>query len=667
MSIDHPTTEETFDPYHIWLGIPPQQRPLNYYVLLGIHPLEKNADVIQQAADRQMAHLRTFQNGGHSKLSQRLLNEVAQARNCLLNKDRKRSYDNKLRIQIKERRQQQRQQEVETAEVPEDEELSEVVEVDAASPVTKPAPQKAKEKIASVRPAKTRDVTGAPPRKAPAKVAEVTEPEKPAPDRKRRWLMIGAAAAMVLVVFVGGLVALLSRGGRSSVLAHATQPRPGSGPAPGKTVGSDKNLAVVNPHGVQGGQPIPSARPAGPFPPAASTASTPPPEAKAKPAEKVATLAAVQATEGPVALPPGFGDEESERVARAETSVNGDLFADPADDGSKASDGSKATDAAPKPGTETQPIADDKKSPPGSEPPKPSKLPIPAPEVQRDVEAVAQETFRKELNDSRTPEQRTALAKRFLETAQGYQAGEPARYVMFMKGAELAAEGGGGDLVIQALDGIAAEYEIDALSITAELLERSSKSRLAPASYDTLLRAMVTVVERALATDRMEIARDQITSARAVAVKTKGRALLGQVNELNAQVRDQATRYAEVRRAMKALDSTPDDPSQHFIVGSYRCFVKGEWQAGLPHLAKCNDKDLAELAKRSLAPPTEPPRLVELGDRWWDRASTTRGREQQQQLKWACHFYKQAVSSVHGLTKTKIEKRIAEAEKTVKK
>ena len=31
---------ETFDPYHAWLGIPPEQQPPNHYQLLGLQVFE---------------------------------------------------------------------------------------------------------------------------------------------------------------------------------------------------------------------------------------------------------------------------------------------------------------------------------------------------------------------------------------------------------------------------------------------------------------------------------------------------------------------------------------------------------------------------------------------------------------------------------------------------
>ena len=88
---------DKFDPYHDWLGIAAREQPPHHYRLLSINPFEDDPTVIENAADRQMAHLRTFQAGKHSQESQRLLNEVAAARICLLNAEKKAAYDRQLR------------------------------------------------------------------------------------------------------------------------------------------------------------------------------------------------------------------------------------------------------------------------------------------------------------------------------------------------------------------------------------------------------------------------------------------------------------------------------------------------------------------------------------------------------------------------------------------
>ena len=86
-------TNQAFDPYHKWLGIPPEEQPPNLYRLLGVPVLETDLDVIEHAAARQISHLRSCSLGPNAEIAQNLLNEVAAARVTLLNPEKKMGYD----------------------------------------------------------------------------------------------------------------------------------------------------------------------------------------------------------------------------------------------------------------------------------------------------------------------------------------------------------------------------------------------------------------------------------------------------------------------------------------------------------------------------------------------------------------------------------------------
>ncbi len=90
-------SNESFDPYFKWLGISPANQPPTHYRMLGLDEFTADKDVISNAADRQMMLIRTFQSGPYSAHSQRILNELAAARTCLLDSQLKRQYDNQLR------------------------------------------------------------------------------------------------------------------------------------------------------------------------------------------------------------------------------------------------------------------------------------------------------------------------------------------------------------------------------------------------------------------------------------------------------------------------------------------------------------------------------------------------------------------------------------------
>lgn len=89
-----------FDPYYKWLGIPPKDQPPNLYRLLGIDLFEADLEVIDTAANKQMAHLQSCATGPHVAASQKLLNEIASARLCLLAPAKKTKYDKELNSKI---------------------------------------------------------------------------------------------------------------------------------------------------------------------------------------------------------------------------------------------------------------------------------------------------------------------------------------------------------------------------------------------------------------------------------------------------------------------------------------------------------------------------------------------------------------------------------------
>src|SRR5436190_7086314 len=91
----------SFDPYHKWLGIPADEQPVSLYRLLGLQPFETDSDVIETAADQRLRLLKTFQDGPHGALSQKLLNEISRARQRLLDPTERAAYDALLREHLK--------------------------------------------------------------------------------------------------------------------------------------------------------------------------------------------------------------------------------------------------------------------------------------------------------------------------------------------------------------------------------------------------------------------------------------------------------------------------------------------------------------------------------------------------------------------------------------
>ncbi len=89
-----------FDPYHKWLGIPRDEQPANHYRLLGVSIFESDAEVIANAVDRRVAHLKQFVAGPYETLARKILSEISTAKLSLLQPAAKASYDQLLQSRL---------------------------------------------------------------------------------------------------------------------------------------------------------------------------------------------------------------------------------------------------------------------------------------------------------------------------------------------------------------------------------------------------------------------------------------------------------------------------------------------------------------------------------------------------------------------------------------
>jgi len=222
-----------FNPYYRWLGIPPKDQPPNHYRLLGIELFEPDANVIDAAADRQMSHVRRYQTGEHSAESQTLLNELAAARICLLNPEKRAVYDRTLEAELAKAKGPAK----ETPEAPGktppplpalEAAPREVIAMPGAVPSAVPASGVTSEPGALPTEAPLSDpnlaVTPATPG-VTSTPGTAREPGAPAVNWRRLALPVGVAAAGI--VLVGIVVALQSRDGEPP---GAAQDNPGALP-----------------------------------------------------------------------------------------------------------------------------------------------------------------------------------------------------------------------------------------------------------------------------------------------------------------------------------------------------------------------------------------------------------------------------------------------------
>src|SRR5262249_26282093 len=89
-------------------------------------------------------------------------------------------------------------------------------------------------------------------------------------------------------------------------------------------------------------------------------------------------------------------------------------------------------------------------------------------------------------------------------------------------------------------------------------------------------------------------------------------------------------------------------------------FVKGNYDRGLPLLARSTDAALKDLARRDLAGPKAAKQQAELADDWYTRAEAEKGLTQRQTLRRAFFWYQQAQPGLGGLTRIRVHRLVDE-------
>jgi hypothetical protein len=131
------------------------------------------------------------------------------------------------------------------------------------------------------------------------------------------------------------------------------------------------------------------------------------------------------------------------------------------------------------------------------------------------------------------------------------------------------------------------------------------------------------------------------------------------------QIEEIHKEFEKIEAERKTLLAKPTDPVAAGRVGRFLCLLKGDWDAGLPLLAKGSDERLKAAAERDLARPAGADERVEIGDRWWDLAEKLNPIERYEAKARSLHWYQMAATGLSGLTKARIDLRVTELNKAV--
>lgn len=223
------------------------------------------------------------------------------------------------------------------------------------------------------------------------------------------------------------------------------------------------------------------------------------------------------------------------------------------------------------------------------------RAPAPPEADQKAAEKLIRDVF-KQGYASKDPAARRAMAKQMLDQAPDEKNDAATRFVLFREARDQAAAGGDAALGLQAVDEAASRFEIDAGALKLALLEKVSKTALDPGEARSLGDVCLAVAADRVGADDYDRAMKALQIADGAGRAAKDAGFAAQVKLRAGEVTALKTEYSKVRPAEKILQDKPGDAAASGLLGRFRCYLKRDWDRGLPLLAAGPDGPAKSLA-----------------------------------------------------------------------
>jgi hypothetical protein len=288
------------------------------------------------------------------------------------------------------------------------------------------------------------------------------------------------------------------------------------------------------------------------------------------------------------------------------------------------------------------------------------RKPPPDAAAQKESEKVLRDIFKDDYA-KKAPADRAALAAKLVDQARRSTDDRTAQFVLFREAQDLYGQAGDADAAFKTIDEWSRLFAIDPVEAKSGIAAALARTAKTPDELRALISAQLKVADEAVAADQYPLAEKSAASALAAAKKAMLTSPASRATSKLKEVADLKSRFEKVKRAKETLAANAEDPAANLTVGQFYCAAKGNWESGLPLLAKGSDATLKALAARELAQPGEAAEQGAIGDGWWDLSEKETGSAKENLKRHAIALYQQASGKAVGLNKAKIDKRIADS------
>lgn len=288
-----------------------------------------------------------------------------------------------------------------------------------------------------------------------------------------------------------------------------------------------------------------------------------------------------------------------------------------------------------------------------------NRPPVPSAAAQAEAQRLVREVFGDKLDRAKTAEAKVTLAKEMIAAAAKDKGAMPGQYVLLRSACDLAAEAGDIPAALDAADGMARRFLVDALKTRIDAFQDAARNARQPAQQKAAAEAALGLAGEALDEDRCDEAVELAALARSAAQKTRQFKLANELGPRLDKLKLRAAASAECRQTAATLEKDPAEPAANLVAGRYLCFARDDWGRGVSMLALGSDSGLKAVAAKDLLGAKTADAMVALGDAWWVLAEDRKGDERDALMRRAAFWYHQAQGQLGpGLARAKVDQRL---------
>ncbi len=295
------------------------------------------------------------------------------------------------------------------------------------------------------------------------------------------------------------------------------------------------------------------------------------------------------------------------------------------------------------------------------EPPRDARRPPPTDAEREVAEKLMRERFAKDFAKT-LPADRVLLAEKLVKLADESKESPADRFVLLNEVVNQASLGVKASLAVRTIEELAREYEIDPLKLKLTALTAIAKNANSKTASRELGDAALAAAREAALAEDFAVAMQFVGVAKAAAPKVVSVSFTNLVQKQEAVVQETAKEWERAQTAQASLKDNPEDAAANLALGKYLALRKGDWDKGLPLLAKGGDDSLAALAREDLKNPSEVKAQADLADSWYTAANKESEATKPVLQHRALYWYRQALPQATALLQTKINERIKQLE-----